>query len=546
MNIRATLAALRQPPFVRPLILASRTRFQSAACFTGVEARGSAPPGRRTTALVKGFIQAGAAIGFGLVSVAFGPTRVALAQPGPETPETCADRPITVTPALIELGRRLFTEVTFNGNGRTCETCHRETNNFAIDPEFIATLPPNDPLFVAEFNSNLRDLENPAMMRQFGLILENLDGFAKPGVLRGVPHTLGLSQTTAIGVNDSVTGAPVHETGWSGDGTPGDGSLRCFPVGAIIQHFTKDLRRRRGIDFRLPLPLELDAMLAFQLSLGRTTTPAVSTFTFKDAAAEDGKSLFFGAIPTRNGGTRNCSGCHVEAGANNGAAFTARNRITSANLAPNAPVCTAPAAPGDGGFGKGGEFVDTVACEIGNVDVLFRSDEVSAGLRGFFNVPSLHEAADTPPFFHNNTAATLEGAISFYASDAFNESFGNVNRAFVFQATDIDDIGAFLRVINALENDRSAADYAARARPLILLARARPLLTLSIEELRDAITVLTDKGLHADAVSRLQTAAQLLRTARATIAAGPRRALIDSATAEITAARGLMVDEPAA
>ena len=396
MNIRATLAALRQTPFVRPLRLTSRTRFQSAAYFSRV----TTSPGHRTVALVKAFIQAGAAIGVGMVSVAFGPTQVALAQSEPETPETCADRPITVTPALIELGRRLFTEVTFNGNGRTCETCHRANNNFTIDPEFIATLPPNDPLFVAEFNSKLSKLENPSMMRRFGLILENLDGFDKPGVLRGVPHTLGLSQTTAIGVNDSVTGAPVHETGWSGDGTPGDGSLRCFPVGAIIQHFTKDLRRRRGIDFRLPFPIELDAMLAFQLSLGRTTTPAVSTFSFLDAAAEHGKTLFFGAIPTRDGGTRNCSGCHVEAGANNGdcAAFTARNRITSANLAPNAPVCTAPAVPGDGGFGKAGEFVDTVGCEIGNIDVLFRSDEVSPGLRGFFNVPSLHEAADTPPF----------------------------------------------------------------------------------------------------------------------------------------------------
>ena len=35
-------------------------------------------------------------------------------------------------------------------------------------------------------------------MREFGLILENLDGFDHPGVLRGVPHTLGLPVSTKV------------------------------------------------------------------------------------------------------------------------------------------------------------------------------------------------------------------------------------------------------------------------------------------------------------------------------------------------------------
>ena len=48
---------------------------------------------------------------------------------------------------------------------------------------------------MAEFNPALAQLERPALMRQFGLILENLDGFSSPTtkfVMRGVPHTLGL------------------------------------------------------------------------------------------------------------------------------------------------------------------------------------------------------------------------------------------------------------------------------------------------------------------------------------------------------------------
>lgn len=58
-------------------------------------------------------------------------------------------------------------------------------------------------------------------------------------------------------------------TGWSGDGAPESGSLRSFAVGAVIQHFTNTLNRVPGVDFRLPTDEELDALEAFQFSLGR-------------------------------------------------------------------------------------------------------------------------------------------------------------------------------------------------------------------------------------------------------------------------------------
>ena len=93
-------------------------------------------------------------------------------------------------------GRRLFLEETFGGNGRTCATCHPPTNNFTIDPAFIRTLRGNDPLFVkAPSEPDLKELEVKRLLQRFGLVLENVDGLDQPGVLRGVPHTLGLSQS---------------------------------------------------------------------------------------------------------------------------------------------------------------------------------------------------------------------------------------------------------------------------------------------------------------------------------------------------------------
>ena len=158
--------------------------------------------------------------------------------------------------ALIAQGEDLFFHETFDGNGRTCGTCHRAENNFTIDPAFIATLPGNDPLFVAENNEDLADLEDPTLMRQFGLIRANVDGFEDPTekfVMRSVPHMLGMS----LSIQSVATEPPLEMTGWSGDGAPGNGTLREFAIGAVTQHFTKTLDRVADEDFRLPTDTEL-------------------------------------------------------------------------------------------------------------------------------------------------------------------------------------------------------------------------------------------------------------------------------------------------
>ena len=135
--------------------------------------------------------------------------------------------PTTPLQILITQGRNLFNNEQFNGNGRTCASCHAESNNLTIDPEFISTLPPNDALFVAEFTPALAsNFENPVLMRKVGLILENVNGFSNPGVMRGVPHTLALIQNTltpVAGGGDGTTTPPNERTGWSGDGAPAQG-----------------------------------------------------------------------------------------------------------------------------------------------------------------------------------------------------------------------------------------------------------------------------------------------------------------------------------
>ena len=125
--------------------------------------------------------------------------------------------------------------------------------------------------------------------------------------------------------------------GWAGDGSPGDGSLRNFAVGAVVQHFPEDPEPGRGQDFRLPTADELDAMEAFQLSLGRQAGDEPQPERLPGPCASptpsvaQGQNLFFNGAPSPAVVTpRTCSGCHTQAGAGT----PNRNRATGPSARP--------------------------------------------------------------------------------------------------------------------------------------------------------------------------------------------------------------------
>lgn len=416
---------------------------------------------------------------------------------------------------LIEQGRQLFMEETFDGNGRTCATCHPPSNNFTLDPAFIRTLKGNDPLFLTGPSMpELKPIEVRNLIRNNALFLENVDGLDQPGVMRSAPHTLalGLSRTP----DATVALEKADATGWSGDGSPDDGSIKSFAKGAVIQHFTKSPDRVEGVDFRLPTDEELEAMEAFQLSLGRQQEIdlAPSALSFTDDFVNTGRDLFISA-PTRND-TGSCNFCHHNAGAT--AQFSGgvnRNFATGTNQLANAPACLAGfVAPFDGGFGTTQPPSTTARADV-------CGKGPTAGPKAFstyqgdmtMNTPPLIEAADTPPFFHNNSAATLEDAVAFYTSDTFHASPGAAGGggAFVLSEDQIHQIAAFLRALNVLENIRSSNAYAERAIDPAELAPRELLVELAIAETTDAIEVLTEGPVELFAVTQ---AAQLLREAR--------------------------------
>ena len=391
--------------------------------------------------------------------------------------------PLSPQDELVARGRDLFFNETFGGNGRTCGTCHPADNNLTIDPAFIAKLPPTDPLFVAEFVPALKTgFESPRLMREFALIRENLDGFddlENKFVMRGVPHVLAM--------RNSIASPAGPRTGWSGDGAPGDGSLRSFATGAVIQHFTKTLNRVAGVDFRLPTDAELDAMEAFQLSLGRQNDLALP-LPLKGVVAKRGQQLFL------DNNVGKCNICHSNAGAN--------GRLGAADL-------------GNANFNTGVEDLPDQPARLTNEKV---PPDDGFGIPGdrTFNTPPLVEAAGTGAFFHNNSVSTIEAAVGFYDGDSFNnspsgqflKSIDPQKKGIELDATQISAISAFLRVLNAIESIRQSsvllADSALHPPPR--RQSSAELLKQARSVVGTAARVLAEGGLHPQAVAQLKSA----------------------------------------
>ncbi len=450
----------------------------------------------------------------------------------------------SVLAKLVEAGSALFFEETFDGNGRTCGTCHPAENDFTIDPSFIATLPSDDPLFVAEFLPALAEnFEKPLLMREVGLILENLDGFGDLEtrfVMRGVPHTLalGTSLLPAPDGADGTTLPPDERTGWSGDGAPGSGTLREFAIGAVRQHFTKTLARAPGADFRFPTDEELDALEAFQLSLGRDSDPDLTTLVLRGAVARRGLEIFLAT--DSEGGTvaaGKCTICHENGGATasilpGGFNFNFDTGVEALEDTPAELVDEENRRP-DGGFG-----LDP------------HPDRPGAFGNGTFNTPPVIEAADTGPFFHDNSIGTIEAAVDFYDGEAFAQSpagqllaaadSGGI--AIELEVTDVEAVAAFLRVLNALENLRSADVFATRARSTKKFSPARASIVRAIDDLDDAAEVLRSAGLHAGAVRAIERAIFELRCAAKLSHRHARGKRIDRALERIAEARGELIE----
>jgi hypothetical protein len=472
-----------------------------------------------------------------------------------------------VTVGLVTLtncvGADLFFRETFNGNGRTCATCHPSSHNFTVDPTFIAnlkTLNPNDPLFVALNNPNLSLLEIENFLESFALIRENLDGFQLPGTpltkfsMRSVPHMFSMSTSIKADSADGNTTIPPNErTGWGGDGAPFNdtqianatgtnptGTLKDFLNGAIRQHYPKTLNRVSGTDFRFATATESSDVSEFLHSIGRSNELSLTALTLADAGAEHGRRLFAQqATPTGMpaGTLLACNNCHANAGATANKPGLFNDNFNTGVESSRIAALNSQGIPTDGGFGtEPCSPISTSANCFGN---------------GSFNTPPLIEAADTGPFFHTNAFGTIEQAITFYTTAAFqNSPVGQFlasqvpSDKIILSATEIADLGRLLRVLNASFNAQLALRRLNAVRAILQSTAAfdsvqGPLLALAKDELLDAISVLSAvSNLHSAAQTDLQSANTDITNAISASTVAARVTAVNSAINHVNSANG--------
>jgi hypothetical protein len=222
--------------------------------------------------------------------------------------------------------------------------------------------------------------------------------------------------------------------------------------------------------------------------------------------ATKGKTLYLDTGNLGEPGHKNCNACHFNGGGTAALSFnpliTGYPRLDGSPRGFNmgsptnvneTPLALALGLPRDGGFG----VLTLPAGGFGNFRVL-------GGVRipfEEFNTPPLVESADTAPFFHNHTVKDLESAIAFYGTPAFQTgkfSIGNpANGATPVSISpdpndpEVQAIGGFLRILNALENIRSSINVAERGRAMTGDEDARDLAALALAETKDALEVLS-------------------------------------------------------
>jgi hypothetical protein len=383
---------------------------------------------------------------------------------------------------LIDEGFKLFTKETFDGNGRTCGTCHIPKESYNIFPSNIKKLKSKDRKLV--FATNVPGLENPDLVKSHALFnisgradtclasdpecfdpAVSIEGHSGP-VFRSTMGIFGLEVTTN---NESggFPGTPLYpafcsegfenqlpQLGWSGDGSPGtpadnsgecsshhgslphasvDGSVRAFAWGAVAQHASKSLERIEGFDFRFPEEYELDALEAHQLWLGRRaltpeenaiqgTTDAsefdVTLLDFKDPRVALGRDHFVGPPEFAT-----FPGAPPTNNADAGAGCNGCHRNGGAKLAGNNININTDVELGSDDIGM--KVVGVALPHDEGASTSFGNPTRDPDFQEAFNIQSIIEAAQKKAWFHNHRVSNkFEKAIEFYISSDFTDNAG--------------------------------------------------------------------------------------------------------------------------
>src|SRR5689334_11161171 len=426
------------------------------------------------------------------------------------TPTNDAGKTLTIPLATqVDQGGNLFNGETFQGNGRTCATCHVASLNFALPPSnihsrFSTVSSTFDPLFIGETAPSSFDAGFDFNLNTLVLTQTVPSGTPCGGTLQGVITSGGgatakvltqVSPTTYLvygGMNPALSGTVSDSNSCSGTVM----SITAGSLGAIAGSSTlglEDPKRMRtsadtanfpqgrglileNIDGFPPTPpvfrksphlMNLRQRIAFfglsgnVFDLQTFATGAVTQHFPRTLNRNSGGTDPDFRLPTPNELAAMEAFMRAQefpAGTdpnkfnlNNFIVTAAQQRgFTAFNGAAKCAECHQGTVLAAGSFDTG---VVNQVINSGGLDNLPCEPSVGApcGSRSFLT-RQLFNIANLGPFFHDSSAATLQDVLAFYNSSAFNTSpgelFSGPINTVALGPTTTDDIIAFLEGIS--------------------------------------------------------------------------------------------------
>jgi cytochrome c peroxidase len=349
----------------------------------------------------------------------------------------------------FEEGRRLFDEETFQGNGRTCVTCHGVKNGTfsPADAQKRLAADPGDPLFVDDglddgVHGTSRITEHATVRIEIPLTsrvrLANDPEATSVTFLRGTPTTVNTPSLQPVFMYDGR-----------------DSTLEGQALGAIRAH------ARNGVE---PTPLQLQLIADFQRQSPRFFS-SLPLFLFAQGgppprlpsgstASEKRGRAMFDDVPVTPGSTRGlCAMCHsgpmldvsnefniflpIPGLRFFGVSVSERNKLNLPThefiidgseriVSPDPGLCLTNELPADEFppelFAPGGPLPLSIACNL-------------------FKTPALWGVKHTAPYFHDNSSKTLEEVAEQYTFMFMREA------GIQLTAQDEADIVAFLKLL---------------------------------------------------------------------------------------------------
>jgi hypothetical protein len=235
--------------------------------------------------------------------------------PGTEGNIDHPEGPFRASMPLLSNGLGLTTmnfQVCRNSNFTQCKLSLPANTGLDPNPEFPGCTAPIDPTNnIEECVETVPSLNAKPLSRIPNTNIDIDDGIRE--IMTGWSGNGALIDTSGIDINDPEANSQncvdiINE--FAADPTNLDLNLAAFALAAVKTHFTKTMDRVPGVDFICPTHDELIDISKFLEWLGRRYELDITKLNFVSDSANEGRDLFL----DRDAG---CSGCHVNAGANN-------------------------------------------------------------------------------------------------------------------------------------------------------------------------------------------------------------------------------------